>query len=65
MTTSYRMVLENLETARSWLAGDTPTDRTLGAIVDQLIELVTEAEYRPQPPRGKVIPFVRPNTTIR
>jgi hypothetical protein len=65
MTTSYRMVLENLETARSWIAEDTPTDRTLGAIVDQLIELVTEAEYRPTPPHGKVIPFRRPDATPR
>jgi hypothetical protein len=59
------MVLQSLEAARSWIVEETPTDRTLGAIMDQLIELVTEAEHRPVPPHGKVIPFPRPHTTAR
>jgi hypothetical protein len=61
MAKQYRMVRQGLEAARSWLpsesATDSSTDQNLCAIIDQLIEVITEIEYRKGGTTSNVVPF--------
>jgi len=66
MAKQYRMVLQGLEAARSWLPSenttDGSTDKNLGAIIDQLIEVITEIEHRREATTSNVVPFpMRPS----